>query len=88
MDELCEMCDLSDGRNFIILNEEIVHVICNEHIQYYGELYCPDCELFHIEPSNPEYCKPAMQIFMMWNTAPEEDSMEDLSQNSGIPEID
>jgi len=87
MDELCKLCDLSEERHFVIINENVVYVLCSEHIQDYVELYCSHCEIYHIEPMNQEYCSRAMTIFMEWNDGPM-DCDDDSSSYSGIPEMD
>ena len=88
MDELCKNCDFADeNRYFLILSDETVYVICTTHISDYVSLYCNNCEIFHIEPTNEEYCARAKYIFMNWNDGPSDDSSME-AQDDGIPEMD
>jgi len=67
METVCEHCTFEDGRNFVILGQEIVYTICNIHIHEYKDLFCSDCELYHIEPTNQEFCARSRTIFVEWS---------------------
>lgn len=79
--ELCLECNFDGGQHFLVLITGVWR-LCNVHICEYAQIYCADCDLYHLEPDVTEICSWVKRKFLDLDCSDDSDS-SDSSHCSG-----
>ena len=82
---LCLECRFDIGQNFMIIGT-IVYKICHKHSDEYAELYCNECELYHLEPNVEEICAECQRKFLDLDCS--DDGSDETNQDMGMEDME